>query len=84
MERIIKVQEESDKHYVKLEEKLLEMEERRERESQGFQFRMMSLLSNQSSDIGIQPTQPYISSCLPTTSSYNFHHAYTFQEDDNY
>ena len=84
MERIIKVQEESDKHYVKLEEKLLEMEERRERESQDFQFRMMSLLSNQSSDTGIRNTQPYISSSLPTTSSYNFHHAYTFQEDDNY
>ena len=44
VEKVIKMQKESDKHYLRLEEKMLEMEERRQKESREFQLQMMSLL----------------------------------------
>ena len=38
VEKVIKMQEESDEHYLRLEEKMLEMEERRQKESREFQM----------------------------------------------
>ena len=46
MGKLMKMQEESDEHYMRIEEKLLEMEKQRQKESQEFQLRMMALLSN--------------------------------------
>ena len=88
VEKIVKVQEESDKHYMKLEEKLLEMEEQRRKESQDFQLRMMSMLCSRPADTGVHSTRPYTSSPVPFNSScsYNRDSAYSFlgsQQDDN-
>jgi hypothetical protein len=43
------MQEESEKRSLMLEEKLLEMEDRRSRDSQEFQLRMLSILCNRTS-----------------------------------
>ena len=45
VEKLIKM---SDRNYVKLEEKLLDMEEQRQRETQDFQLKMISMLCGQS------------------------------------
>ena len=44
VDKMMKMQADSDSHYLKLEEKMMEMEERRRKESQEFQMRMMALL----------------------------------------
>lgn len=45
LEKIVKIYEENDTASRKIEEKLLEMEERRERENKEFQLKLMSLLA---------------------------------------
>ena len=44
VEKMVKMQEESEKSYIHLEEKMLEMEERRQKDSQEFMMRMMALM----------------------------------------
>ena len=44
VDKMMKMQTDSDSHYLKLEEKMMEMEERRRKESQEFQMHMMALL----------------------------------------
>ena len=55
----MKLQEESDNRYVKLEEKMFDIEERRNKENQAFQMHLISMLCH-------QPTIPPV----PYTSSY--------------
>ena len=61
VEKMMKQQEESDNKYVKLEEKMLEMEERRHKENQEFQMRLMSMLCNQPT----VPPMPYATNYQP-------------------
>ena len=44
VEKMIKLQVDSEKNHLKLEEKLLEMEERRHRESHGMMMHMMAFM----------------------------------------
>ena len=46
VDKMVKLQEESERNYVKLEEKMLEMEERRQKDNQEFMMRMFSFMSN--------------------------------------
>ena len=73
---------------MKLEEKLLQMEERKRKESQDFQLRMMSMLCSRPADTGIHSTRPYTSSPVPFNSSCSYDSAYSFlgsqQDDDDY
>ena len=47
VEKVLKMQDESQQHYLKMEQKLLEMEECRQKESREFHLQMMSLLCSQ-------------------------------------
>ena len=47
---MVKLQEESERNYMKLEEKTLEMEERRQKDNQEFMMRMFSFMCNQPSN----------------------------------
>ena len=53
--KMVKVQQESDNYYMRMEEKLLEMEERREMESREFQLSLLALMR---SHTGASPAQP--------------------------
>ena len=76
VDKLIKMQEETDRNYVKLEEKLLEMEERRQRESQDFQLKMMAILR------GHQSTGTSYGASQYGPASYGY--SYTHQEDKQY
>ena len=53
MEKIITFQEESEKNYLKLEEKILEMEEKRRKESQEMFMRLMAMTVPPQSGVGL-------------------------------
>ena len=57
--KIIKMQEDSEKNHLKLELKLLEMEERRHKESKEIMMRMMSLMCPQPIATSSQPNYGY-------------------------
>ena len=44
VEKIMKLRDESDKNYMELEEKLLQMEEQRQKDNRKFQMQLMSFL----------------------------------------
>ena len=78
VEKVIKMQEESDEHYLRLEEKMLRMEERRQKESREFQLKMMSLLCNSHA----QGPIPRPTGSAPSTS-YPYPPMYTFPPPPN-
>ena len=57
--KIIKMQEDSEKNHLKLGFKLLEMEERRHKESKEIMMRMMSLMCPQPIATSSQPNYGY-------------------------
>lgn len=46
VDKMVKLQEENEKNYMKLEEKMLEMEERRQKDNQEFMMHMFSFMCN--------------------------------------
>ena len=52
LEKVVKMQEENDAASRRMEEKLLEMEERRDRENREFQLQMMAILAGQTQTPG--------------------------------
>ena len=71
----MKMQSESEQHYLKLEENMLEMEEQRQRESCEFQLQMMTLLCNQGQPKDTNSTRQ------PPGPSFNYHPMYSFTDD---
>lgn len=57
IEKVIKGPEESDRHYQRMEEKWLEMEDRHQKESREFQSTIMSVISKQGAGFGLQRPQ---------------------------
>ena len=55
--RIMKMQEESDRKYMQLEEKMLKLEEKRLKDSHEFQMHLVSLLSHQQGPAYVQQSQ---------------------------
>lgn len=55
--RIMKMQEESDRKYMQLEEKMLKLEEKRLKDSHEFQMHLVSLLSQQQGPAYVQQSQ---------------------------
>ena len=51
VDKILKMQSASEQHYLKVEEKMMEIEEQRQRESQAFQLQLFTLLCNQQGGI---------------------------------
>ena len=47
VDKILEMQSGSEQHYLKVEEKMMEIEEQRQRESQAFQLQLMTMLCNQ-------------------------------------
>ena len=86
MEKMIKIQEDSEKASREVELKIFEMEERRQKESQDFQMRLLSLLQTpniqpQVSNIhGTSNMQAQDLSC-DMYSNYNLY-SNTLQNDD--
>ena len=78
VDKLMKIHEESDKNYFHLEEKLLEMEEQRQRENQEFQVRMMSMLCAQPA-VSSYNCQPHPGSSPYDYTLYNYEQ--THQED---
>ena len=73
VEKVMKMQNESEEHYLRLEEKMMEMEERRHRD---FQLQLMRLLCNQR---GVT-RQSDDSSLSRPGPSFNCHPMYSFTD----
>ena len=76
VEKVMKMQSEGEQHYLRLEEKMLEIEEQRQKESREFQLQMIALLC-------IQRGQPQDSNSgrqLPGPT-FNYHPMYSFAEN---
>ena len=60
LEKMVTLQEESEKHFMQLQEKLVETERERQKESQDFMLRMMGLMCQPSpgSQLPYQPLYP--------------------------
>ena len=56
VDKMIKLQEDSDNRYLKLEERMLELEEKRFKETQELQLRMLSMLCNHAPNFRSSPT----------------------------
>ena len=76
LEKVMKMQSESEQHYLRLEEKMIEMEEQRQKESREFQLQMMALLTNQRG----QAQESHCSRPAPGPS-FNYHQMYSFPDD---
>ena len=74
VDKMVKVQEESEKNYIRLEKRMLEMEERRQKDNQEFMMRMMSFMCN--------PLMPHAQSSTPQPQ-YNFHPMYNFPHSEH-
>ena len=59
VDKMVKLQEESEKNYIKLEEKMLEMEERRQKDNQEFMMRMVSFMCSPPMPQPSAPHTPY-------------------------
>ena len=73
VEKVMKMQNESEEHYLRLEEKMMEMEERRQKENHDFQLQLMRLLrgvTRQSDDSSLSRPGP----------SFNCHPMYSFTD----
>ena len=55
VDKVIKLQEDSDNRYLKLEERMLELEEKRFKETQELQLRMLSMLCNHAPNFRSSP-----------------------------
>lgn len=71
------MQSESEQHYLKLEEKMIEMEEQRQKESREFQLQIMALLTNQRGQ-----AQEFHCSRSAPGPSFNYHQMYSFPDND--
>ena len=47
VEKVMKMRNESEQHYLRLEEKMMEMEEQRQKDNREFQLKMMGILCSQ-------------------------------------
>ena len=56
LEKMVKVQEDSDRYHMRMEEKLTEMEEKRQEESREFQLSLLALMGNQTRASESQPS----------------------------
>lgn len=65
IEKMVKLQEESDGASRRMEEKLLEMEERRQRENREFQLQMMAVLTSGQAQVPSSYFGPYNNSVYP-------------------
>ena len=77
VEKMVKMQEESEKSYIHLEEKMLEMEERRQKDSQEFMMRMMALMFQ-------PPAIPPGSISQPQFPDYNRYEYPTYNDSSAY
>ena len=80
VEKVMKMQNESEQHYLRLEEKMMEMEERRQKENREFQLKMMGILCSQQGVV----RQSSDSSGQRPGPSFNYHPMYSFTSSEDY
>ena len=80
MEKAMNMHNESEQHYLKLEEKIMEMEERRQKENHEFQLQMIGLLCNQQGVV----RQSSDSSGEHASTPFNYHPMYSLTPSEDY